>query len=247
MFGTIRNAEGERLDYTFAPGQEDRRDLVVLGHGVTANKDRPSLVALSEGLTSAGIASMRMSFSGNGDSEGSFEESSVTKEVRDLGSILDATTGWRVVYCGHSMGGAVGVLRTAADRRIRALVSLAGMVHVDNFMLHHFARLQPGQDGMFDKPECPLTQAFLDDVESIGSVVEKGALIRVPWLLVHGIEDDIVPLQDSLDIRRAADGRPVLVELPGLDHSFTGNETQMAETVVPWILKTLAAMAEGPG
>ena len=246
MFGTIRNAGGERLDYTFTPGREARRDLVVLGHGVTANKDRPSLVAVSAALSSAGIASLRMSFAGNGDSEGSFGESSVTKEVGDLGSVLDATADWTVIYCGHSMGGAVGVLRTAADRRIRALVSLAGMVHVHNFMIHHFARRQPGKDGMFDKPECPLTQAFLDDAQSIGSVVDQGALINVPWLLVHGTTDDIVPVQDSLDIRKAADGRPVLTELHGLDHSFTDNETVMAAAVVPWIEKTLSAIAKAP-
>ncbi len=246
MFRTIRNAGGERLDYTFTPGLETRRDLVVLGHGVTANKDRPSLLAVSEGLASVGIASLRMSFSGNGDSEGSFEACSVTKEVGDLGSVLDATADWTVIYCGHSMGGAVGVLRTAADRRIRALVSLAGMVHVHNFMIHHFARLQPGKDGMFDKPECPLTQAFLDDAESIGSVVDQGALIHVPWLLVHGSTDDIVPLQDSLDICDAADWRPDLTELADLDHSFTDNEAVMAAAVVPWIEKTLAAIAKAP-
>ncbi len=99
---------------------------------------------------------------------------------------------------------------------------------------------------MFDKPECPLTQGFLDDAASIGSVVDKGALIHVPWLLVHGTTDDIVPLQDSLDICDAADWRPDLTELDGLDHSFTENETVMAAAVVPWIEKTLAAIAKAP-
>ena len=47
MFGTIRNPQGERLDYTYHPGIGEA--VVVLGHGVTGNKDRPFVVALAEG------------------------------------------------------------------------------------------------------------------------------------------------------------------------------------------------------
>ena len=58
----LRNADGERLDHTFTPGAEGEDDIVVIGHGVTANKDRPFLVALAEGLAQRGIASLRFSF-----------------------------------------------------------------------------------------------------------------------------------------------------------------------------------------
>ena len=102
---------------------------MVIGHGVTAHKDRPFLVALAEGLSRAGIAALRISFSGNGASEGRFEDSNISKEVEDLGAVLDALPGRALAYAGHSMGGAVGVLRAARDPRIRALVSLAAIVH----------------------------------------------------------------------------------------------------------------------
>ena len=46
MFGEIRNPQGERLDYSFHEGEEDSRNIVLLGHGVTGNKDRPFVVAL---------------------------------------------------------------------------------------------------------------------------------------------------------------------------------------------------------
>ena len=55
----IRNSAGERLDYTYHPGAETDGPVVVIGHGVTAHKDRPFLVALAEGLSRAGIASVR--------------------------------------------------------------------------------------------------------------------------------------------------------------------------------------------
>ncbi len=244
--GPLSNRHGERLDYAFTPGQEGRRDLVVIGHGVTAHKDRPWLIALSEALSRAGIASLRFSFSGNGQSQGLYRESTITKEVEDLQSVLDALDGWTLVYAGHSMGGAVGVLLAAVDERISALVSLAGMVHIGEFMRNHFGGLRPGEDGMFDKPDCPLAQEFLDDAIAIDSVLGHASKISVPWLMVHGDVDEIVPLQDSLDIQKAAEGSLDLVELVGADHRFTDREAAMTEAVVPWVEQRFATGFPSP-
>ena len=53
MFGDIRNPHGEWLDYSFHEGKSNSKNIVVLGHGVTGNKDRPFVVALAEGLAAA--------------------------------------------------------------------------------------------------------------------------------------------------------------------------------------------------
>jgi len=243
--GEIRNARGERFDYAFAPGATGRRGVVVIGHGVTSHKDRPWLVALGDALREAGIASLRFSFAGNGASEGRYEDATIHKEVDDLGSVLDALADLDPIYAGHSMGGAVGVLRAALDERLRALVSLAGMVHVREFMQVHFGHLRPGRDVMLGKPHCPLTQAFLDDALAIGSVLEPAARVRVPWLIVHGTADEIVPLRDSRDVHAAAGGRAELLELEGVDHRFTGHEGAMAAAVVRWLEGVLASEAPG--
>ncbi len=235
MFAEIRNQQGERLDTVFSPGAAERRDLVVIAHGVTSHHDRPWLVALSEALGRAGIASLRLSFAGNGASEGAYGDATITKEVADLGSVLDALDGWRVAYAGHSMGAAVGVLRAADDPRIRALVSLAGMVHVRRFMDEVFGHLTPGTDVMLGKPHCPLSREFMDDARAYGSLLEQSARVDVPWLLVHGNADELVPFQDALDARAAADGRPELVELAGVDHRFTGSYDEVASAVVTWL------------
>jgi len=121
----IHNRHGEVLDYSYAAGATGNCPLLVIGHGVTANKDRAWAVKLTEGLTAAGLASLRFSFSGNGASDGDFRESTVTKEVEDLGAVLDAVDERPIYYAGHSMGGAVGVLRTVSDPRIKRLISLA--------------------------------------------------------------------------------------------------------------------------
>ena len=234
MLSTIRNTKNELIDYTFHDATDNRMDIVVIGHGVTGNKDRPFVVALAEGLADAGIPTLRISFTGNGESEGRFQDATITKEVEDLGCVLDTLNERRVAYVGHSMGGAVGVLRASRDDRIKRLVSLAGMVHTESFAQTEFGDVIPDHGNMWEEPTCPLSQAFMDDTKAIHSVVDFGTDIHVPWLLIHGTEDDVVPIQDSLDIFERANEPKALVKIDGADHVFSGHTPQMVQTVIDW-------------
>ena len=241
MFGEIRNRQGERLDYTFHEGAEASKNIVVLGHGVTGNKDRPFVVALGEGLAASGIPALRFSFSGNGESEGKFTDSTISKEVEDLGAVLDLLDGHTICYVGHSMGGAVGVLRASADKRIQRLVSLAGMVHTKAFAHREFGDVTPDEGFMWDEPDCPLSQAYMDDLTQINSVVDLAPQITVPWLLVHGDEDDVVPIEDSHDILAKASSQAQLATIEGANHVFGDEYTSvMVEKVIAWIETQLA-------
>ena len=209
---------------------------MVIGHGVTGNKDRPFVVALSEGLAAAGIPNIRFSFAGNGASGGKFSSCTITKEVEDLGAILDVVKDRQVCYAGHSMGGAVGVLRTAKDQRIKALVSLAGMVHTKSFAEREFGMVKPGEGFMWDDTNCPLSSEYMSDMAQIGSVINEAPKIKVPWLLIHGTEDDVVPISESREIFARANEPKKLIELPGANHVFAGEHTvPMVKAVTDWV------------
>jgi uncharacterized protein len=247
MLQTLRNPEGEVLDFTLHMPSDGPLSghgpltTVVIGHGVTANKDRPWARALADALAAAGHAALRFSFSGNGLSEGAFEESCPTKQVRDLGAVLDAVRAHPalgeapLVYVGHSMGAAVGVLRASLDERLAALVSLAGMVDTEDFARRKFGSLVPGEP-MWDKPECPLSQAFLDDMRAIGSVEHLAERIEIPWLLIHGTADLVVPYEESERMAARAAGSVELILLDGADHVFEAPHAQtVAAEVADWL------------
>jgi pimeloyl-ACP methyl ester carboxylesterase len=203
---------------------------------VTGNKDRPLLVTLAEQLAAEGIAAIRFSFAGNGESEGRFTECTLATELEDLGAVLDAVPGWRIGYAGHSMGAAIGVLRASTDDRIRFLISLAGMARTAAFAQREFGTLQPGSDLMWDKPECPLSQAFMGEMNRVKDVTEAARKVRVPWLLVHGSVDDVVPVQDSQDLLAIASGPKRLLVLPEADHVFSEpHAAAMADAVIAWM------------
>lgn len=241
MIQEIRNSQGEKLDFTFHEGDAASKKIVVIGHGVTGNMDRPFVVALAEGLAAAGINALRFSFAGNGDSEGEFTACTITKEVGDLGSVLDVLADYDVCYVGHSMGGAVGVIRASEDARIKQLVSLAGMVSTKKFAETEFGDVEPDKGFMWEDEDCPLSSGYMADLRGIDTVVERGAQINVPWLLVHGTEDDVVLIQDSKDILAKAGDNAEYVELPGANHVFAEEHCQpMVEAVTAWVKKQFA-------
>ena len=238
MFDRITNRHGETLDYTFHEGSEDMRNLLVIGHGVTGNKDRPLVTALAERVSGEGMPCLRFSFSGNGDSQGRFSECTISKEVEDLKSVLTTVVeqGWTPIYAGHSMGAAVGALATAGDGRMRYLISLAGMVETADFCKREFSGVTPDEGFMWDQEECPFSRAFLDDMEKIQTISGEASAVKVPWLFVHGTGDDVVPVQESRSLFALANEPKKLIEIPGADHVFSGEALErVCEEVVSWL------------
>jgi pimeloyl-ACP methyl ester carboxylesterase len=234
----IRNRAGESIDYTFHPGS--RPDvLVILGHGLTGDKDRPLLVALAAGLSAAGWPCLRISYAGNGASEGRFEDSCLTKDVGDLQAVLDMVPNdTNSVYAGHSMGGAAGVLTAARDIRICGLVSLAGMTHTADFVRREFGTVTPDEGCMWEDEEFPLSRKFVDDLTHIGDTLSAAEAVTQPWLLIHGEADDVVPVRDGRDAYEAATCEKEWLEIAGAGHSFDeSSHPLIVSTMDRWLVK----------
>ncbi len=243
MNESITNSQGETLDYTFHDANSRTRDLLIIGHGVTGNKDRPFLVSLAEAVENEGLSVLRFSFSGNGSSGGDFRDCTISKEVEDLKAVITAAeaNGYKVTYAGHSMGGAVGVLTASTDDRIRNLISLAGMVNTLAFYDREFGEVTPDEGCMWEEPECPLSSKYKTDLYDIGSVASKATEVKVPWLIIHGDTDDVVPIEDSREIFVSANEPKQLVEVPGANHVFSEEgEGLMIEAVISWLGEKLA-------
>ncbi|MEO0416761.1 MAG: alpha/beta fold hydrolase [Verrucomicrobiota bacterium] len=223
----IINTAKEVIDYEFHGDPTDTSLLVIIGHGVTGNKDRPWAVGLAEGLADAGFNALRFSYSGNGNSEGKFAKSNITKGVKDLKAIVNAAedAGYhRICYAGHSMGGATGIILANRDERIELIISLAGMVHTKRFVEAEFGDQTPGESLMWDKEDCPFTQEFVDDLTKIDNIIGKMERIEVPILVVHGDKDDVVPVEEGRELFAKAYEPKHYVELEGVDHVFSTTE-----------------------
>ena len=231
----ILNKQGEVIDHTFHEGaQEDV--LVIYGHGLTGDKDRELIVALAEGLAQKGWRGLRISFSGNGDSGGKFEDSTPSKSVADLQAVLDAVKGTRkIVYLGHSLGGAVAALTAARDGRINALVSLAGMVRTKDFCEAEFGGVTPGEGCMWEDETKPLSQKFVDDMNLIEHTFEAAISVEVPWLLFHGTADDVVLPKDTEHVFRKISSKKKQVMVEGEGHMFADHYSFLVDEIDQWL------------
>lgn len=232
---SIRNQHSEIIDHAYHPAQRDDV-LVVFGHGVTANKDRPLMVELATRLASNGWPCLRISFAGNGQSEGGFGDATITKEVADFHAVLDQVKGSKeIVYIGHSMGAAVGAIAAALDDRISVLVSLAGMVNTRQFCETEFGDVVPDQGCMWEEPEWPLSQKYVEDLNRIGNTLAAAKGIRAPWLMLHGDRDDVVLPKDSEDLYATLTGEKKHVVISGADHCFEGHYDQLVSEIDDWL------------
>jgi len=242
MLEVIKNKNGEKIDYTLHYGSEKNRFLLIVGHGVAGDKDHPLVTALSERVAKEGMSVLRFSFTGNGNSEGRFKESTISKEIEDLQTILTVATehGWRPIFAGHNMGSAVGVLTASLDSRIQLLISLAGMVKTEVFCETEFGTVVPGQGYMWGNPNYPLSQEFVNDMKQIKSVLPRASGLGLPWLLVHGTADEIVPVTDSQLLVQKFETSRELVEIDGACHQFSGNSTnKLVDSVIDWLGRKL--------
>jgi len=239
----IKNPLGETLDYSFASGVDNSKKpdwIVVLGHGVTGNKDRPLVADPAAALNAAGFDTLRFSFAGNGDSEGEFGDATISKEVDDLNAVLDAVSSMypNIAYIGHSMGGAVGVIQASTDLRIRALISIAGMIDTKSFAETEFGEETPDAGLMWEETSCLLSSAFMTDLcHTHNSLENKVEAITAPWLLLHGTADDVVLPKDSETVARVKGDRVTLVTVDGADHSFNepAHKTELIDNIVTWL------------
>jgi alpha/beta superfamily hydrolase len=231
----IRNKHGEKIDHAMHEVDGVNDKLIILAHGVTGAMDREFMGELAAMLAAQGWPTLRISFSGNGGSEGHFTDSTISKECDDLVAVMDQVKGTKkVAYIGYSMGGAVGALTAAKDDRISVLVSLAGMVRTKVFAETEFGDVVPDKGFMWDDETTPLSQKFMDDLRQIDTVIPAVKDLRLPWLLLHGSQDDVVLPDDSVHLFNHLKGKKKHVVIDGTDHSFAGHWESLAGEIDDW-------------
>ena len=85
---TIKNSSGEKLAGILYPIKNSGK-LIIFCHGRLVNKDNPFYAELCGKLSESGFNVYSFDFSGNGESEGKFEECTISKDVEDIKSAVD--------------------------------------------------------------------------------------------------------------------------------------------------------------
>jgi len=218
---------------------------VIVCHGLSGSKDAEHIEILSERLEQEGFIVLRFDFTGCGESEGSYDEMTVSREVADLETALEALLTFkevdrkRIAVIGHSFGGSVAIITASEDRKIKAIATI-GASYDQVKVLHNLCGMaqmkhwkEKGAITIAGEEEFKLKYSFFEDASkyNILSVAKK---IKIPFLVAHGGADMIVSSAQAKEIAR--DTCAHLVIVPGEHHPF-GKPT--VEVVARWLKKHL--------
>lgn len=224
--------------------------VVAIFHGFTADKLGPHqlLRKLSEALEAVGVASVRFDFAGSGESDGRFQDITVSREIDEAHAIVDFIRQDerfdpnRVMLVGHSVGGLVASL-VAAQRKDDVarlgLIAPAGNLRDFVFGLAQQAglRLEHLQADAFDWGGFLVGKAFALDLLKLEPFVQAKPYTK-SVLLVHGSEDATVPSQVSLHYRDEVYGGQAEVRLVAdANHTFDSHEweTQVIQALTDFL------------
>ena len=240
----LPGALGEILIDVRAAGRDSPRPAIVVVHGFKGFKDWGMFPPLAERLSRAGFATVTFNLSGSGvDDVGEFVwperfgRDTYSAELHDLGVVIDALGrgGLEVAppstlgLLGHSRGGGVAVLRAASDPAVRALVTWAAISSVERWSPHEVADWRAaGSKEIVNArtgQRTPLLTDILDDVErhATGSldIMKAATTLEIPWLIVHGTEDESVSYLEAEALRAASPlDTTRLLAVEGAGHTF---------------------------
>jgi pimeloyl-ACP methyl ester carboxylesterase len=217
---------GQILIDVRAGGRTSPRPAVVVLHGFKGFKDWGMFPPLGERLAHAGFTAVSVNLSGSGvDDAGEFSlpdrfgHNTFTAELDDAGRVIDALTQGELGVpspstmglIGHSRGGGIAVLQTARDPRVRALVTWSAISRVERWpAAQRKAWREAGHTEIRNARTgqvLPLYPDVLDDIERNADSLDIEAAagrIAVPWLIIHGTEDESVGFSEAESLKAAS-------------------------------------------
>lgn len=242
----IFNKDKERLTGIFHQ-VNDKKDLVIVCHGFNEDKDKDLVTGFCKALNREDFNAFRFDFSGNGESEGSFENSCFTKEADDLNSVINffAKKNYHIKsVVGYSTSGTVAILQVARDERIKSIIVVAPRIYPSKSTMAKKIEKKYNKtlSEIIKDPKIkyPITTQFRKGKRSFSrQYVEEIAIldvlvylkqIKAPILMLHGNKDQIINIGETKDAFQAGNKPKTFVEIDEADHTFS-NPVQMEEMI----------------
>src|SRR5438105_1742789 len=219
------HALAARLDL---PSAARPRAYALFAHCFTCSKESKASSFISEALTEAGIAVLRFDFTGLGNSEGEFANTSFSSNVADLvaaASWLEREHGAPAILVGHSLGGAAVLAAASAIPDAAAVATInapADPAHVAGL----FEAARPEIDARGEAEvdlagrKFTIRREFLDDAAAQKLLPAVAALGRA-LMIFHAPRDTTVGIDHASRIFLAAKHPKSFVSLDDADHLLT--------------------------
>lgn len=268
----IKNKNGNtiNIDLRYPKSPASKLPLLIFCHGFKGFKDWGCFPYMLDKIADAGIFTVSFNFSLNGvDNEkdnpidferlDDFAKNTFSEELDDLSCVLDFLEKEKdkynynfdsLILAGHSRGGGIAILKTAEDKRVKKLITLASVAEFNRY--GEETKRMWKERGFIEalntrtKQKMRMNVSLLEDLENnylrldIKNAMENA---NVPTLIMHGTEDLAVEKDEAEALYSLCNKditKLVILEKTGHTfgavHPFAGT-TQHLEEVIEQIIK----------
>jgi putative redox protein len=245
----FKNKEGKNLAGLLFAGAAGRKPAVIVCHGFTGTKEgKGKAVRMAELIEKNNFAVLLFDFAGCGESEGKFEDLTLSGHVDDLTCAVDfcLENGFDpVITSGRSFGGVTSICHAAVDSRTRGVCTWAAPASLTKLFMgltdedlpedENAIITMEGAEGLINLKKAFFTDLLRHDVPRCSSLISPR-----PLLVVQGTRDAAVPPAEASIIYEAARQPKEILFIEGADHQFSAHYDKVWEIFLNWLKTNFA-------
>ncbi|MBO8168258.1 MAG: alpha/beta fold hydrolase [Thermoanaerobacteraceae bacterium] len=241
----FHNSRRQQLCGLFYPAASQNGLAVNICHGFRGSKEGSGRgTEFAKILSDEGYPTLLFDFSGTGESEGDFADTTLTNYIDDLGAALDCLEqqGYkRFIIIGRSFGGTTALCRAARDSRIKGICTWGTPWNLeDTFregMGTYWEQLKKGKPiHVTDEfGTLSLKPGFYQDIIKYDVLKIVAALPPIPLFFIHGTNDELVNVSQAKELYRAAKEPKDILFIEGSDHRFLQHQEQLRAATLRWL------------
>jgi len=245
---SILNEHNEKLVgiETVPSIKKEKYPTVILAHGFGANKEESGMFnKIAENLSQAGILVFRFDFSGCGESDGDYSNTSLSKLTSDFSKILDfvrtqpKVDNSSIGLLGQSLGTSIIV---AIEPKVKSIIMMGSTPYPQEALIKLFGKgYNPNGLSTRIKPSGTITKIesqFWKDFDKY-KLLDSIKNIHCPILFIHGEKDDKAPLSGMETYFNNANEPKDKIIIEGADHGLNPKKDKAYKVIADWYRKYL--------
>lgn len=241
---SFENNSGEKLSAQIEfPIDQKPHNFVIFAHCFTCNKNFKAVRYIAKSLAAEGFGVLTLDFTGLGESEGDFAETTFSSSVDDLicaANYLKENHKAPTVVIGHSLGGSAVILSARLISEIKAVVTIGAPSepqHVKHLLKSGIQEIREKGVAKVSIGGRPFSvkKEFIDDLENqdLLAIVKS---LRKSFLFLHSPQDSIVGVENAAALYQSAHHPKSFLSLDGADHLLSNERdaSYAGDVIASW-------------